>query len=483
MKKRITADLFCGAGGASTGIHQACEELGYVAKNYCINHWKTAIETHSKNHAHDIHVCAPIETVIPDELVREGYLDLLWASPSCTHHSRAKGGKPRSNQLRAQPNVILDWLDMLYVRRLIVENVWEFTQWGALDFDGQPIPSRKGESFRMWVASIETRGYTVEYRKLNCANYGDATTRERFFLQAVKRGKIVWPNARYAETPKAEGQQKKWCGIGECLDLSNLGTPISHRKKPLSQNTMKRIAEGIRRFHGEKFLMDFLGSDKPLNGRRVSKIDKPMRTQHCSNRFGIAMPFVVDFLRNGKEIGMGEPIKTQHCKDRFAVATPFIVKLEKGSKPSGINEPISTQTTSGKFTVCTPIIIPQHAPARPRSADEPVSTITTTGAIGLVTPVMVDFANGGRCRPIDKPMTTLTTKNSMCIATPVTDGDHCLIDVYFRMLTPEELKRASGFPEDYVLAGNKSDQVKQIGNAVPVGTARALAKASLSGIA
>jgi len=448
MKKLITADLFCGAGGASTGIHQACRELGYAVKNHCVNHWNVAIATHSKNHADDIHVCAPIETVIPNELVKEGYLDLLWASPSCTHHSRAKGGKPRSNQLRAQPNMILDWLDMLYVRRLIVENVWEFTDWGALDFEGKPIPECKGVNFKMWVASIEARGYSVEYRKLNCADYGDATTRERFFLQAVKSGKIVWPEGKYTEAPTPECKRRRWRGIGECLDLSNLGTPISHRNKPLSSKTMQRIAEGIRRFHGGRFVMDFLGSNKPADARRLSRLDKPMKVQHCSNRFGVATPFVVDFMKNGKPQNIGKPIQTQHCKDRFALATPFIVKLENSSKPTRLERPISTQTTSNKFYLCSPVIIPQHAPARPRSAQEPVNTITTTGAIGMATPIM--------------------------------DGDYRLMDVYFRMLTPEELKKATGFPDDYILSGTKSDQVKQIGNAVPVNTAMALVKAALS---
>ena len=120
MKRVITADLFCGAGGASTGIHRACNKLGVAIKNYCVNHWDVAIKTHCTNHPNDVHECAGIETVIPSEFVKEGYLDLLWASPSCTHHSRAKGGKPRDNQLRAQPNLILDWLDMLHVKRLLV---------------------------------------------------------------------------------------------------------------------------------------------------------------------------------------------------------------------------------------------------------------------------------------------------------------------------------------------------------------------------
>lgn len=41
-----------------------------------------------------------------------------------------------------------------------------------------------------------------------------------------------------------------------------------------------------------------------------------------------------------------------------------------------------------------------------------------------------------------------------------------LADIYMRMLKVVELKRIQGFPDDYVLLGNQSDQKKFIGNAV-----------------
>lgn len=447
MKRVITADLFCGAGGASTGIHRACHKLGIGIRNYCVNHWDVAIKTHCANHPDDVHECAGIETVIPSDFVKEGYLDLLWASPSCTHHSRAKGGKPRDNQLRAQPNLILDWLDMLHVKRLIVENVPEFVSWGPINQKGKPIASKRGASFQAWLASLAARNYTFEYMVLNCADYGDVTTRERFFLQAVKRGcgKISWPQRTHAKNPEDDlfsVRPQRWRGIGECLDLEDLGTPISQRRKPLARATMLRIAEGIRKFHGEQFVMDFLGTDKPIASGRIIGKDEPLTTQHCSNRYGVATPFVVDFLRNGKPGSVNDPIQTQHCKDRFGIATPFVVKWETGSKPIALDEPISTQTSFGKFTLCTPII--------------------------------VDTANGGRVRSSAEPLTTLTTKNSMHVVAPIVEGAK-LVDVYFRMMKPSELKRATGFGDEYYLAGNLSEQVKQIGNAVPVNTAASLA--------
>lgn len=445
-KTKITIDLFCGAGGASTGIKMAADALGIVTKNYCVNHWDVAIDTHSANHPNDTHKCAPIESIIPSEFVREREVDLLWASPSCTHHSRAKGGKPRNNQLRAQPNLVLDWLDMLFVRRLVVENVWEFTDWGPLTKDGKPIESLRGECFKAWLAALEARNYIFEYRKLNCADYGDATTRERFFLQAVRRGcgRIEWPTPTHSkvEATTLFGHTEKWRGIKECLDLNNLGTLLSERKKPLAPATMARIVEGLKKFHGDRFL--------------------------------------IDFLQSGKSISPDSPIRTQHTHDRFAVATPYIVKLEKNVKSSSIDTPISTQTQAGKFCLASAVILPQHSPARTRSIEEPAPTICTAGAISIATPLILDTSNGGKTYPAEVPLNTLTTKASQCLVAPVT-YEGVIVDVFFRMLTPTELKLAHGFPAEYTLCGTKADQVKQIGNAVPTRTAKAIATMSLAG--
>jgi DNA (cytosine-5)-methyltransferase 1 len=242
---------------------------------------------------------------------------------------------------------------------------------------------------------------------------------------------------------------------------------------------MLRIAEGLRKFHGEKFVIDFLGSDDPAAHYRIIGTDKPITTQHCSNRYGLATPFIIDFLRNGKVKGVGEPINTQHCKDRFGVATPFIVKGETGSKPSSMEEPISTQTSFGKFTLCTPIIVDFANGGRVRGAGEPMPTLTAKNSMCVATPIIYDYGNGGKVKSADDPMPTQTTRGNMSVAFPVTSEGR-LLDVCFRMLSPNELKMATGFPRDYVLTGTKTEMIKQIGNAVPVNTARELVKAALT---
>ena len=96
MKPKIrAADLFCGAGGTSTGLFLAAEELGIDIDLLAINHWNVAIATHSANHPNARHLCESLDNVDPRKAVPGGRLHLLAASPECTHHSNARGGKPR----------------------------------------------------------------------------------------------------------------------------------------------------------------------------------------------------------------------------------------------------------------------------------------------------------------------------------------------------------------------------------------------------
>ena len=148
-RKLLVADLLCGAGGSTTGCERALLELGFTLDQIefvCVNHWQTAIDTHSINHPRARHYVQDIATGRPHLMVPEGYLDLLMASPTCTHHSNARGGKPTSDQQRSDPWHIITWLTELRVKRLIIENVWEFVKWGPVDEKtGKPIKAREGE--------------------------------------------------------------------------------------------------------------------------------------------------------------------------------------------------------------------------------------------------------------------------------------------------------------------------------------------------
>ena len=449
MKRRVlnTADLFCGAGGATTGMEDALEKKGVQHVGIAINHWKIAVETMKRNHPAVDTKCMSIEEAVPADLVPGGELDILWASPSCTHHSRAKGGKPRSNQLRAQPELILTWLDQLFVRRLIVENVPEFIDWGPLDREGRPIKSRVGDCFKAWVAALEARNYVVSWRIVNCADYGDATTRRRFFLKAVRRGcgRIVWPEPTYAENPQPElfgPTPKRWRGIRECLDLEDTGKSIFNRSKPLAANTLRRIAVGLRKFCGIDFQMDMLGAGGP-DGCRIRSVDEPMVTQHAGG-------------------------------NRVAIVKPFLVKLRHNATVGALEEPLTSISTSGAHHVlCTPLVLGQQGGAECRPVDEPCPTIATAGAIRVITPFIFTEQNNNAPRSVDEPVRTLTTVRKDYVCLPHLE-DGRVVDIRIRMLKPSELAAAHSFPPDYELTGTRGDMVKQIGNSVPVRTASAM---------
>src|SRR6185312_15501824 len=170
-KKILVADLLCGAGGSTEGCERALLELGFDLDEIefvAVNHWPTAVQSHAINHPRARHYVQDIATVRPHLLVPEGYLDLLMASPTCTHHSNARGGKPTSDQQRSDPWHIITWFTELRVKRMIIENVWEFTGWGPVDArTGKPIKARKGEYFRAWIETIRRLGFDPEWRKLN----------------------------------------------------------------------------------------------------------------------------------------------------------------------------------------------------------------------------------------------------------------------------------------------------------------------------
>jgi DNA (cytosine-5)-methyltransferase 1 len=159
------ADLFCGAGGTSTGAVEAARSLGFRVHLTAINHWDVAVATHSANHPEARHLCASLDSLNPRSLFGEGELDLLWASPECMSHSVARGGRPVNDQSRATAWCVLRWADALRPPVVLVENVPEFADWAPIGSNGRPLRSRRGEVFRSWCDSLRSLGYKVDHRR------------------------------------------------------------------------------------------------------------------------------------------------------------------------------------------------------------------------------------------------------------------------------------------------------------------------------
>lgn len=393
-KKLLVADLLCGAGGSSTGAAHAFAELGLDMELVCVNHWPTAIETHQRNHPNARHYVQDIATVRPHLLVPEGYLDLLMASPTCTHHSVARGGKPTSDQQRSDPWHILTWFTELRVKRAIIENVWEFTSWGPVDpKTGKPIQSRKGEYFNAWVAAIRALGATrIEWRKLNAADYGDATTRQRFIMMIRFDGKpIVWPTPTHASRKSGNvtlfSGLDSWRPARDVIDWSIKGKSIFTRKKPLAAKTLNRIYAGAVNLKWPEPYLVVLRNHMAAQG-----LDVPLPT----------------IAANGGHIGLAQPV---------------LVNLKKGAEPRDLGSPLPTQTSAAShLALAAPMLLSQHNSGAPRSAEEPLPTITTGGAAaeghpGCARPILVTVAHGNeagdatadsrRSLDIDDPLGTI----------------------------------------------------------------------------
>jgi DNA (cytosine-5)-methyltransferase 1 len=525
-------DLFCGAGGLSGGLKMAASALGVTVDLIAINHWDVAIATHRGNHPEARHLCTGVESVDPwDVIPADHHVDILVAGPQCTYFSRARGGRPVTNQQRVSPWLILDWLEKLDVDNVLIENVPEFRKWGPVK-DGRPVRELCGQTFAAYIEAIKSLGYHVEYRVLNCANYGDATTRRRLFIMA-RRGKPVrWPPQTHAspdELDRADGlfrrQIKPWKPAREIIDWSVKGESIYERKRPLAKNTLRRIAVGLERFSGIPFV---LGQQSGSVARSVEEpiptvategaislveptlrpfvlppagyyrgdnlprdVDQPLQTITSRGGGHLVQPFLVKLRNNSDVVSIDDPLPTLTAGGgHLGLCCPFLIPFyseRQGQAPRthSIDDPVPTITGDPRFGLVEPYIIPvNHGnDTRAYSIDEPLRTITGVDAWAMVEPYLIQHNGTSEASSIDRPVPTMTTKDRFGLVEPVFlrigDGIY-MLDILFRMLLPHELAAATSFPSSYKFEGNRGDVVKQIGNAVPVKTAKALCEALLA---
>jgi len=429
VKKIVAADLFCGAGGASTGFIRACELLGLHYELLAINHWQTAIETHSTNYPHVRHLCESVERVDPREAVPGGRLHLLLAGPECTHFSTARGGRPVNPQSRASAWHILKWAQELYIDTILIENVPEFRTWGPVGTNGKPLKSKRGETYRAFLEALRSLGYRVEDRVLNSADYGDPTTRRRLFILARRgRHQIAWPTPTHSRSGGATlfGATKRWRAAREVIDWSIRGKSIFHRKKPLKPATIARILAGLEKFGGPE-LQPFLVVLR--NHMAGQSIDAPLPTLSAQGQHvGIAQPFLMH-ITHGSDVdrtrSVDDPLPTITSAKRgeIGVVESFVLPQHGGGALRPTAQPLPTITTDGAIAVVSPYIVPflgERGGQEPRvkSVDEPLQTITTRNPIGLAQPFLVPFyterpeEKHARSRSIDEPLPTITGTGS-----------------------------------------------------------------------
>lgn len=477
MINLLYVDLFCGAGGTSTGVNESRLRGEQCAKVIaCVNHDKNAIASHAANHPDALHFIEDIRTLNLTPLMRHikacreenpQALIVLWASLECTNFSKAKGGQPRDPDSRTLAEHLYRYIETINPDFIQIENVEEFMSWGPLDEKGRPMSKDKGRDYVRWVKNVKKYGYNYDYRLLNSADYGARTTRKRYFGMFAKIGlPIVFPEPTHSRRPS--GNLERWRPVRHVLNLEEIGQSIFSRKKPLAEKTLMRIYAGLIRFVAggkDAFLVKFNSMNQ--RGKYVPpSIDEPCPTVAAQNRLGVAHVAFLSKQFSGspydKNISLDEPAGTITCVDHHAlVSAQFLTMFYGTSTATSIEEPCGCVTTNPKHSLVT---VRKHFLVNPqfnstgRSIDEPCFTLIAR--MDKRPPCLVTTESG------EIAIEVYETDSPMMIKIKEFMAKYGIADIYMRMLKVVELKRIQGFPDDYVLLGNQSEQKKFIGNAV-----------------
>ena len=442
MTRSLVIDNFAGGGGASTGIERAIGRAIDVA----INHDPEAVAMHLANHPGTKHYCQSILAVDPLDATGGAPVALVWFSPDCKHHSKAKGGKPREKNIRDLAWVVVHWAERLLKATadgsgapqvIMLENVEEFRQWGPLDEDGRPIKERQGEEFDLWCRRLKRLGYKLQYRELRACDYGAPTSRKRLYLIARRDGQpIVWPEPTHGKPGSAEvlaGKRLPWRTAAECIDWTIPCPSIFSRKRPLKDATMRRIAHGTMRYvvnAAKPFIVDTAYTN--TRAARVFDPQDPVRTVTTQPQHSVVDAAIVPITHTTDPTrvhDVANPMRTITTANggEFARATvtlaPHVTKFRTGSVGSDASDPMPTVTANGdsaRPAGATPLGIAaatmvqmgygERTGQQPRSLDVqvPLGTIVAGGGKhGVVVGHLEKFGQNSRGRPADAPLDTV----------------------------------------------------------------------------
>jgi len=505
--KTYWIDLFCGAGGTSTGIHLADANATVIA---CVNHDKKAIESHKANHPNCLHLTEDVRDfkvvqqlkVLVDKLRKQepGCIINIWASLECINFSKAKGGLPRDADSRTLAESLFMYLEQLNPDYIYIENVREFMAWGPLDKNGRPLSYKNGADYVKWCNKIQEHGYNYDFKLLNSADFGAYTSRLRYFGQFAKKGMpIAWPTSTHCKKlPKEEGffpsLKKKWKAVKEVLNLENEGQSIFIRKKDLSENTHKRILAGLIKFvaGGQEAFTKVYNSGN--DAQRVKSINEPIGSLTTQNSHAVVKSVFLTHSHGGnpfsKVWSIDRPTRTiTTFNNHYIVNNVFLSTYYGNGGNHNIEAPCPTLTTKDRVSY----IVMNYSNSDAVSIEKPGWSITTNPKHSLVTTKkwLVDhqFANKGRsineaaptiiARQDKKPLYIISCDESKDFAIVIFESDnptmvkikefmvmYGIIDIKMRMLQVDELLKIQGFPADYILKGTKTDQKKFIGNSV-----------------
>lgn len=526
----LLIDLFCGAGGTTTGA----EKSGVCKVIAAVNHDPLAIESHAANYQDVLHLTEDVlladtgqilQCVLHWKSIYPNAKVVLWMSAECTNHSNAKGGLPRDADSRSLSNCAYRYLDALPIDAMLVENIREIMCWGDVDENGKPISKCEGRDYVRWVKNIESRGYIYDWKFLCAADFGGVTIRTRYFAGFYRPGfPFAWPQPTHAKRAAKgnlfQDDLKPWRPVSEVLDFSDLGESIFERPRPLVDKTLQRILAGLRKFHTQPSIM--------VNNTPgyCASTENPIGTLTTVNSKSLLTPILQSYYSGAHNVSSAnQPAPTVPTKDRFALVSPFIYRDFKSPTNQSVSEPAGTVLCTPKMNLCSAVFLmdmkfrnvgkPVSDPAptlltgthhyltsafvlgsgfdgNPRSVDAPAATILASRRHHYLTSAFIvnpQYRSAGSA--ITAPAPTVIAKQKsypLALASAVSCGSprwkylptdsaamielkafmrsRRIADVYMRMLKVVELKRIQGFPDEYVLRGSMEHQKKFIGNSV-----------------
>lgn len=502
-------DMFCGAGGSSTGATM----LPGITVKTALNHWQKALDSHNANHPDTIHVQADIKETDPRYI---GHSDILWASPECTNHSVAKGKKRITNQPDLFGDTLPDeaadrsratmwdvprFAEVHHYRAIITENVVDAAKWVMFD---------------AWLMAMKSLGYEHRIQYLNSmhAQHGGLPapqSRDRMYVLFWKKGNKA-PDVEKYFRPKAYcsgcdqivdamqvfKKSEQWgryraqyvyrCPSSSCrnqivepgwlpashaIDWSLRGERIGDRKKALAPKTLARIEAGLRKYGSQAMQLSAAGNtyDSAATGRgnyyRIWPTAEALRTQTGTTEHGL----VLDSVRGSNIISHTDgPLATQTTAYTRSLLVP--VEGREGKQAQLAAEPMRTQTTRNETGLLTPprdhMLMEYYGNGQVHSVAKAIPTITTHDRFAMITTLRGQNAP----KDIGQPLDTFAANglHHGLAEWRVPDIEDC----EFRMLEPHEIKAGMAFPKEYIMLGNKREQVKMAGNAVTPPAARDL---------
>ncbi|HAI50283.1 DNA cytosine methyltransferase [Atlantibacter hermannii] len=467
--REIIVDNFAGGGGASTGIELATGRNVDIA----INHDENAVAMHTTNHPDTLHYCESVFDVNPMAATAGRPVGLAWFSPDCRHFSKAKGSKPVEKEIRGLAWIVIRWALAVRPRVMMLENVEEFKTWGPLlAAEMRPDPTRAGETFEAFCGMlscgvpaghpalaecceflgiaaddeqaqqlVDGLGYAVDHRELRACDYGAPTIRKRFFMVMRCDGvPVTWPEPTHGD-PKSpavqNGKLKAWRTAAECIDWSIPAQSIFDRKKPLAENTLKRIARGIQRFvidSASPFIVkcNHTSPKTSYDCFRGQALAEPLQTITKTHGYAVAVPHLTKFRTGATGQDVTEPVPTVTAGTSKrpggnghalgvveAALSPFFIGAggpKYSAKPRSPEQPFNTVCNTNHSCVIAPVIARQFGASVGHRADEPSATVTAGGGgkSQLITPTLIQMGYGERpgqeprVLQLDNPLGTVT---------------------------------------------------------------------------